>query len=277
MLVRVALHGFAEADRRALSCMLRDNTCNRNLGYRIALGLSDADLILADSGSAHAIASVVESGRLASTVFLGERAHALNACHVDRPTTPERLLLALDTLAAKLHVGRPAVAPAPSRDRNADARAAVRRARLAATAEESGPLPFVPDVLVLDPQDADREHLCKLLEHFGFCAYPARGNDQARWLLQSRPFRAVFLDTSLDGDSANGGFELCQLAKTKPLTMGAPAAALFIVSGTARPADRVLAALAGSDAFLAKPLSRGDVAGSLEAFGVAMPADDRRR
>ena len=277
MLVRVALHGFAEADRRALACVLRDTTCNRNPGYQIALGLSDADLILADSDSAQTLASIVESGRVASTVFLGERPHAANTCHVNRPTNPERLLHALDTLAARLHIGRQAATTAPGRERNAEARAAVRRARLAATAEASGPLPFAPDVLVLDPQDADREHLCGLLEHFGFCSYPARTNDQARWLLQGRPFRAVFLDTSLDGDGANGGFELCQLARTQPPTMGAPPAALFIVSGNARPADRVLAALAGSDAFLTKPLGRGDVAGALEAFGVAMPSDDRRR
>lgn len=32
MLVRVALHGFTEADRRALACMLRDKTRNRNPG-----------------------------------------------------------------------------------------------------------------------------------------------------------------------------------------------------------------------------------------------------
>lgn len=276
MLVRVALHGFAEVDRRALACVLRDTTCNRNPGYQIALGLSDADLILADSDSTQALASVVESGRMASTVFLGEHPHAANACHVNRPTNPERLLHALDGLAAKLHIGKHVATTAPGRERNAEARAAVRRARLAATAESSGPSPFAPDVLVLDPQDADREHLCGLLEHFGFCSYPARNNEQARWLLESRPFRAVFLNTSLDGDGANGAFELCQLARTQPPIMGAPAAALFIVAGNARTSDRVLAALAGSDAFLTKPLGRGDVVGALEAFGVAMPADERR-
>lgn len=244
-------------------------------GYQIALRLSDADLILADSDSRQALASLVDKGLLAHTVFLGEHLPAVDACHVNRPTNPERLLRALDTLAASLLISKQAAVTTPRRDRNAEASAAARRVRLAAAAGASGASPVAPDVLVLDPREADRDHLCAILEHFGFCAYPARTNDQARWLLQSRPFQAVFLNTSLGADDADGGFELCQLAKAAPTT-GAPTAALSIVSSNARPSERVLAALAGSDAFLAKPLARGDVAGSLEAFGVNMPSDDRR-
>jgi CheY-like chemotaxis protein len=50
----------------------------------------------------------------------------------------------------------------------------------------------------------------------------------------------------------------------------------MLVSGDAQPADQVRARLAGGDAFLAKPLSRGSVARALEASGVPLPADARR-
>jgi len=55
-----------------------------------------------------------------------------------------------------------------------------------------------------------------------------------------------------------------------------PSTAVVLMSPRLRPADRVRAALARSDAVLAKPLSRGDVARTLESCGVALPADERR-
>ena len=51
---------------------------------------------------------------------------------------------------------------------------------------------------------------------------------------------------------------------------------LIVVTGSARPLERVRAELAGCDAFLHKPVSRGAVAQALEACGVALPIDARR-
>ena len=131
-------------------------------------------------------------------------------------------------------------------------------------------------MLVLDRNDQARDHLCTLLEHFGFCTYPARSNSQALWLIEARPFRAAFLDIAFDGSNQSADIEVCRRIKTSSDLANQPMPVLFIVSGDTQPSDRVRAALLGSDAFLVKPLGRGDVARALEACGVTMPSDDRR-
>ena len=276
MLFRVALYGFAESDLRALASFLQ-RARGREPGYRLVHGFADADVILADGDSAEVIAAVVSDTRLATTLFLSEHRPLKAAWHVARPTNPAQLLLALDELAASLDPSARATALVGANDPHAQAKAAARRARLVAGADVANASPIPPDVLVLDPNDGDRDHLCGLLEHFGFCAYPARNSSQALWLVDTRAFRAAFLDVALDGSDQGVGIELCRRVKDRPPALPGPAAWLFIVAGNPRPSDRVLAALAGSDAFLTKPLGRGDVAGSLEAFGVAMPSDDRHR
>ncbi len=278
MLFRVALHGFAESDLRALASFLHQAR-GREPGYRLVHAFADADVILADGDCAEVIAAVVADTRLATTLFLSEHRPVEAAWHVARPTNPVQLLLGLDQLVLGLDPTARGTTVVSATDPHAQAKAAARRARLVAgvgaSAANGSPVP--PDVLVLDPNDSGRDHLCGLLEHFGFCAYPARNSSQATWLVDTRAFRAAFLDVALDGSDQGVGIELCRRVKDRPPSRSGPAAALFIVTGSARPSDRVLAALAGSDAFLTKPLGRGDVAGALEAFGLAMPSDDRRR
>jgi len=276
MLFRVALHGFAESDLRALASFLHQAR-DREPGYRLVHAFADADVILADGDSPEVIATTVADIRLATTLFLSEHRPAEAAWYVARPTNPVQLLLGLDELAFSLDPTAQANAIVGATDPHAQAKAAARRARLVNGAGAACAQPIPSDVLVLDPNDYGRDHLCGLLEHFGFCAYPARNSSQALWLVDTRAFRAVFLDVALDGSDQGVGIELCRRVKDRPPSRPGPAAALFIVSSNTRPSDRVLAALAGSDAFLTKPLGRGDVAGSLEAFGVAMPSDDRRR
>ena len=276
MLFRVALHGFAESDLRALASFLRE-AGGREPGYRLVHGFADADVILADGNSAQVIANVVSGARIATTLFLSRHRPTEAAWHVARPTNPVQLLLGLDELVASLDPDALAIASPGVNDPHARAKAAARRARLAASADAADSSSIPPDVLVLDGNDRARDHLCALLEHFGFCAYPARNSPQALWLLETRPFRVAFLDIALDGSDQGVGIELCQRVKNRPPSLPGPSSALFIVSGNAQPADRVLAALAGSDAFLLKPLGRGEVARALEACGVAMPSDERRR
>ena len=168
--------------------------------------------------------------------------------------------------------------PAPAEARPTSkqaARAAARRARL----RDSPPAPAAfaapPDVLVLDDSEIAVRFLCRLLGDFGFRAHPVRDSTAAWALLQSQRFAVAFLDVVLDESEEEDGIALCQRIKQQP----APdrgAACVMLVSGDAQPADQVRARLAGGDAFLAKPLSRGSVARALEACGVALPADARR-
>jgi CheY-like chemotaxis protein len=156
------------------------------------------------------------------------------------------------------------------------ARAAARRARLRDSQPSRAAFAAPPDVLVLDDSEIAVRFLCRLLGDFGFRAHPVRDSAAAWALLQGQRFAVAFLDIVLDESEPDDGIALCQRIKQQPPRPDCGAACVMLVSGDARPADQVRARLAGGDAFLAKPLSRGSVARALEACGVALPADARR-
>jgi CheY-like chemotaxis protein len=278
MLYRVALQGFEESERRSLASLLRE-TEHRHPGYQLVHLSAEADVILADGDLAQVVSDVINEARIATTLFIGEHRAAEAAWHVPRPTYPTQVLRGLDAVVARLDQELGGRVVRAHQDGHALAKAAARqaarRARLACALPANAASIRV-DVLVLDQEDSARDRLCGLLEHFGFCAYPARNVAQATWFVEDRAFRAAFLDIAIDGRDGGAGIELCRLVKAGPRVRPDAGSALFLVRNSVQPADRVLAALAGSDAVLLKPLRRGDVAGALEAFGVAMPLDARR-
>lgn len=154
------------------------------------------------------------------------------------------------------------------------ARQAARRARMSSLmAEDDAPPPA--DVLLLDRDDSSRESLAALLGRFGFVVHQARDLADAERLESMGPFAAAFLDVSLDGDEQGASLALCRRLRSA-LPRPGLSTAVVLMSQNVRPMDRVRAALARSDIMLAKPLSRGDVARTLESCGVVMPADERR-
>lgn len=156
-------------------------------------------------------------------------------------------------------------------------RAAVRRSRLSGDRLTSAGQSSAPaDVLVLESDEHDCEHLCALLEAFGFRAHPVQTAVQATRMLDAKHFAAAFLDVGFDGAEQRSSVDLCQRIKSDAPHTSGRAAALIIVSGSTRPVERVRAKLAGSDAFLIKPVTRGSVAQALESCTVALPADSRR-
>jgi CheY-like chemotaxis protein len=165
--------------------------------------------------------------------------------------------------------------PAPGAAKAAH-RAAVRRNRLAA----AGPRPFATfgprDVLVMDQHAGERDHLSRLLDGFGFCAWPAVDIAGACELLSTRDFAAVFLDIVLDGSYQSPEAELCQQVKRAVPRSGGRSPALIIVADRALSVDRVRATLAGVDSFLVKPAKRGDVVRALDESGVSLPSDSRQ-
>ena len=154
-------------------------------------------------------------------------------------------------------------------------RASVPHPHSPSTPETKDPAPSACDVLVLDTHDSDRDALCGLLELLGFCPYPARSPSQALWLLETRPFPAVFLTTPVDGNDDEPALELYRRFKHWPLASGA-APALFVVSETPGNADRMLAALPECKAHLIKPLGRSDVVEALETSGLGLRLDEQR-
>lgn len=166
--------------------------------------------------------------------------------------------------------------PAARAATKAKRRAQVRRSVLADNPAPAVPLALPTDVLVLDADEPSREQLCALLEAFGFRAHPVQSAIQAVRMLDAKRFAAAFLNVVFDGSVAPTSHDLCARVKAPPPHPSDPACALIVVTASSKPVERVRAALAGSDAFLQKPVNRGKVAQVLEACGVAMPADLRR-
>lgn len=152
------------------------------------------------------------------------------------------------------------------------ARQAARRARLEALADErTAPPPT--DVLVLDPDADTRQALHALLARFGFMVHEAQDLADAERLAHASAFVAAFLEIRLDEVDDGRGLDLCQHLHGR----SRGGTAVVLMSRHVRPSDKVRATLARGDALLAKPLSRGDVARTLESCGVVLPADERRR
>jgi len=130
---------------------------------------------------------------------------------------------------------------------------------------------------VLDDSEIAQVYLCRLLSDFGFRPHSVQSGAEALDLLARQPFAVVFLDIQLEAGDEHDGIDLCHLIKQEPMSPDGSVPVVVVVSGQARPADKVRAGLAGCDVFLSKPLSRGDVARALESCGVALPSDARRR
>ncbi len=166
-------------------------------------------------------------------------------------------------------------ASTPPAATKAQRRAQVRRTLLASKGQ---PVPAAApsDALVLESDDAAREQLCALLEVFGFRTHPVQSTMQAVRMLAAKRYAVAFLNIIFDGSAAPAAHDLCSRVKAPPTHASDTVCALIVVTGSARPVERVRAELAGCDAFLLKPVSRGAVAQALEACGVALPIDSRR-
>ena len=152
-------------------------------------------------------------------------------------------------------------------------RAAVRRARRAQSPAASA---TVADVLAFDPGVSHGDTLHSLLNGFGFSVHAVGDPGLARDLMATRRFAAVFVDVLLDATEGDAGLDLCRHAKAQARARGDESATLVVlVSAKLSPTQRVAAELAGFDAILAKPVTRGSVAQVLDGRGIALPVDPR--
>ena len=289
MQLAVAILGFGEFERDALSFCVR-NALASGVDYELCESIENADLIVADADDSDVIDQIVHAARSPHVVFVG-RADVPGAVHVPRPIDPARVLRCLDEMAADIRrehniawhdtadapfdraVEMPLEAPTapgaidPRIRTKAQVRRAVRHAQRAGAAAAT----LMIDVLVLDTDEADRAALSTLLGRFGFVVHAAAEAAQASELLAQHSYAAAFLEVAFDGSDDDAGVELCRRIKETEAAL-----ALIVVSSRLDPSDQVRARLAGADVHLTKPLSRGDVARSLESCGVGLPADARR-
>ncbi len=382
---RVALHGFSEFERKALTFCFK-HAASREPAYVQVDLIADSDFIVADASHEAIAGSVTRGERMADTLFVGDKPPRGASARLGRPIDPERILRALDEMAARrgerpaatrpdvllpldtpeshiplldtsdivdttpaafqhepvsilfadLEPFGPASAPAspqPVADRagarppragaasfargstqhsapavmapgpatpgsttppspaapakparrlplpeaerveaKAAARRASRRARLAQTASPAADAPR--DVLLLDPA-AEPVALGLLLEAFGFVVHRAHNITEAVAVLERTPLAAAFLDIASDDASGIDGLDLCQQIKQRVLPLSGAVPAVMLMTGRDSAAGRVRAKLAGCDAFLIRPVRRGDAARALESCNVALPADAR--
>lgn len=173
-------------------------------------------------------------------------------------------------------VGHPDDRPitSPNATSRAARRASVRRAMRRAQ-QAAGDSPA--DVLVYDPDDEARECIGVWLSAFGFTLHSVRDVGEAWAIVSTRRLAAVFVDIVFDDSDGGAGVELCKRVKAMSRQRSDVRATLLVlVSRRLAPVEQVSAQLAGFDECLAKPVTRGTVAGVLDTHGVAMPLDSRR-
>jgi len=294
MQVAVAILGFGEFERDALSFCVR-NALTSDVDYELCESIEEADLIVADADASGVIDQIVHAARTPHVVFVGKTDVPGAVNHVPRPIDPARVLRCLDEMAADVMrehivawsetaqtpfdtpVEMPAEMPPdasgrpPEVDPRINTKAKVRRAVRRAQRAGAAAATLMIDVLVLDTDDADRAALSALLERFGFVVHASAEVARAGELLTQHSYAAAFLEVAFDGGDGGAGVELCRRVKETEAAL-----ALIVVTGRVDPSDQVRARLAGADVHLTKPLSRGDVARSLEGCGVGLPADARR-
>ena len=165
-----------------------------------------------------------------------------------------------------------AMTSAERAEAKAEARRRSRRARLVQAGRAGAE--SLRDVLLLGPERAHAE-LAAQLHAFGFQVHAVHYSADALALIAEMPLAAAFLDVAPGSEEDMDGLELCMEIKHRRLSLAGAVPPVFLLAQRDSAAGRVRAKLAGSDALLIGPVSRGDAARALEACDVVLPADER--
>lgn len=237
----VALQGFSDFEREGVHSFLRLAE-QRAPAYERVADLAECDFVIADADQPAAVAAVTAAGRLADTVFVGARAPAGAAAHLPRPIEPTRIVRELDLLLEQ----RLALLDEPQQpDWVASDAVAFDEAAAGGRTAKS--------VLVVDDSRIALKFLQVRLMRLGYRVHIARDSTQALDRMTTHSFALAFIDIALGPDSPMDGLQLCQFIKqTARQSGGGPR--VVLITGEAAAAERVRTSLAGSDAYLAKPL-----------------------
>ena len=293
-LVRVALLGFSNFERTALSTCLRLGV-GRVPHYVQVTDPEQAECLVADADHAPSVQLVQVTERVADTVFIGAEPPDEARAWMARPIDPLHVMRELDAMVAQRAAGPPPAAlrpppapPAPSALR-APALPPVpvmprpmppvmppvtpREAKRARRRQQSGSAPERHALLVDDSAIATL-FLQKRLQPFGLHITTASSSGRATLLMSQQHFNFVFLDVELGEDSAVDGLTLCQQIRRHPVPAGAQPPVVVMVTAHDRELDRVRGTLAGCDAYLAKPRQQAELDQFMSRHGVepALPA-----
>lgn len=219
----------------------------------------------------------VEAAAPASATWTAPPAHAAGQELVVSDIEPRPHLVdpppAVQAPAQPAPAAPPALPKAVRATRKAERRAAVRRSRQRGAPAGTA---TVSEVLVFDAHDGERDRLCTLLRSFGFGVHAVDRADKAAALAATHGFVAAFVDIALDARDGGAGIDLCKQVRAASHKRGGSETLLVLVTARLQPMDRVRAELAGCEETVIKPVTRGSVAGVLDARGIVLPTDPRQ-
>lgn len=117
-----------------------------------------------------------------------------------------------------------------------------------------------PAVLVIDPDIAARRYMAAKFIDLKYRVDYAENGEQALEMINTHRYNAVFLETALPGID---GYDVCKAIKGRP---DRRRIAVIFVSNRNSTFDRVKGAMAGCDAFLAKPIDQEKLVSTLDKF-----------
>jgi CheY-like chemotaxis protein len=245
--LRVALHGFSDFEQRALGSFFR-LAVPPALALELVTDIATAQLVVADADHPGTIEALRAAGRVADTVFIGERAAQGAAARLSRPIDALHILREIEALA-KQRRAPPAAAARPAAlpgivplQAPATAPAAVAHRRAASF-----------NALLVDDSAIALRYLQLRLQPLGMDCDLAPGSARALELLAQRAYGFVFIDVELGEGSALDGLALCQHIKRQHRHVGGRTPVLVLVSAHHSEVDRARGAFAGCDHYLAKP------------------------
>jgi CheY-like chemotaxis protein len=290
----IAFAGFSDFERSALASTFRLSV-HRRPAYVQAESLAEGLFIVADADHPGVVEDVSAAGRAGDTVFIGARAPSGAGAWMMRPIDPSHVLHELDVLVSRRGVaGSPMAGPysLPVGGARGPARTLGEGPGRRATDSGFGAGDLVPELReyaeltrrtqaasALETREAllvdDSELALRLLElklqRTGLRTRCVLNSQQATRALAQRPADFIFLDVDLGPESELDGLSLCREIRRLPARPGRGAPVLVMVSANHSEIDRVRGSLAGSDAFLGKPLDDDALRPLLAQHGVHYP------
>ncbi len=151
----------------------------------------------------------------------------------------------------------------------AEARPVIHRPPIPPRTAAPAPAPRL-HALVVDDSEVARRFLSSKLVRFRLHVDEAATSEAALQLLAQRAYEFIFLDLDLGEHSELDGLALCQQIKQAPEWMNST---VIFVSAHHSELDRARGALAGCDAYLAKPLDEVELQRLMLRHGLKAPKD----
>ncbi|AKJ32038.1 response regulator [Caldimonas brevitalea] len=260
---RVAVQGFSSFERATFEAFFR-LAARRSPAYDYVAELTGCDYVVADADAPETQPAVVAAGKWERALFVGAAQVNAALAQLPRPINLMQLLRALDDIVRRdTPESPPPETPAhdplsaplfghslrrvPALGRPSDFQSSSNFSNAVLV---EGDEKF-EHILVVDDNDLALRFIQSRLKRFGFKVHLARSGDEAMQRLDEQPFDFVFLDVMTDDMD---GYHICRNIKRRRPANGQQVPVVVLLGSRANAIDKIRGALAGCDAYLAKPL-----------------------